>query len=400
MNWRFFVALRYFKTRSREKFISIISLISILGVAVGVAALIIVIAVMSGFNSELKERIIGTTPHIFIEREGGINSTDPVVKKVLSDTKGVLSSSPFITGQVLLKCEDRFTGAVLNGIEEDTEKYVTNIKKYVTGPAPILGESGLLIGNELAKEMGIGPGAEVSLVSAAAGNSQTFKIVGIFHTGLYTFDVNNVFISLAPAQKLFNTNTVTAITVRIKDILKADVLKKDIIAKLHYSLPAGRQAYFVRNWMDLNKNLFGALLLEKIVMFALLALIVLVACFNIASMLIMRVMEKTKDIGILKAIGAKNSDVRIIFTLEGFLIGFIGTMLGSGAGLLIVWLQKTYKLVKLPRDIYYIDALPVNINWHDPAVIAVAAIILSLLATIYPSSQAARLDVIEALRYE
>ncbi|MDD5680176.1 MAG: ABC transporter permease [Candidatus Omnitrophica bacterium] len=393
MNWRFFVALRYFKTRSREKFISVISLISILGVAVGVAALIIVIAVMSGFNSELKERIIGTTPHIFIEREGGISSTDPVVKKVLSDTKGVLSSSPFITGQVLLKCEDRFTGAVLNGIEEDTEKYVTNIKKYVAGSAPILGESGLLIGNELAKEMGIGPGAEVSLVSAAAGNSQTFKIVGIFHTGLYTFDVNNVFISLAPAQKLFNTNTVTAITVRIKDILKADVLKKDIIAKLRYP-------YFVRNWMDLNKNLFGALLLEKIVMFALLALIVLVACFNIASMLIMRVMEKTKDIGILKAIGAKNSDVRIIFTLEGFLIGFIGTMLGSGAGLLIVWLQKTYKLVKLPKDIYYIDALPVNINWHDPAVIAVAAIILSLLATIYPSSQAARLDVIEALRYE
>jgi len=393
MNWRLFVALRYFKTRSREKIISAISLISIFGVAVGVAALIIVIAVMSGFNNELKERIIGTTPHIFIEREGGMSSEDPLVKKVLSGTKDVLSFSPFITGQVLLKYRDGFTGAILNGVEEDTEKYVTNIKKYVTGPAPILGETGLLIGNELAKEMGLEVGDEISLVSAASSKPQTFKIVGIFHAGLYSFDVNNVFVNLTAAQKLFNTNTVTAITAKIGDVLKADEVKKELISKLHYP-------YFVRNWMDLNKNLFGALLLEKIAMFVLLTLIVLVACFNIASMLIMRVMEKTKDIGILKAIGAKNNDVRAIFTLEGFFIGFIGTILGSGAGLLIVWLQQTYKLIKLPNDIYYIDALPMSINWHDPAVIAVAAILLSLLATVYPSSQAARLDVVEALRYE
>ena len=393
MNWRFFVALRYFNTRSREKFISIISLISILGVAVGVAALIIVIAVMSGFNSELKERIIGTTPHIFIEREGGINYPDPLVKKVLSNTKDVLSFSPFVTGQVLLKYEDRFTGTILNGINEETEKYVSDIKRYVKAPVPMLGETGVLVGNELAKDMGLKIGDNISLVSASSGKPQSFRIVGIFHTGLYSFDVNNIFISLAPAQKLFNMSTVTAITVRIKDVLKADEVKKEIAAKLRYP-------YFVRDWMDLNKNLFGALLLEKIAMFVLLTLIVLVACFNIASMLIMRVMEKTKDIGILKAIGAKNSDIRVIFTLEGFLIGFIGTMLGSGAGLLIVWLQKTYKLIKLPNDIYYIDSLPVSINWYDPAVIAVAAILLSLLATIYPSSQASRLDVVEALRYE
>lgn len=393
MNWRLFIALRYFTTRSRERFISVISLISILGVAVGVAALIIVIAVMSGFNSELKERIIGTTPHIFIEREGGINPADPAVKKILAGIKEVTGASPLITGQVLLRYGDRYGGTVLNGIEEKTEKSVTDIKRYIKGYNPALGETGLLIGNELAKDMGLEVGNEVSLVSAVSGRPQNFKVAGIFHTGLYTFDVNNVFIGLAPAQKLLNTNTVTAITVRIKDVLRADKVKRDIAVKLRYP-------YSVRNWMDLNKNLFGALLLEKIVMFALLALIVLVACFNIASMLIMRVMEKTKDIGILKAIGAKSSDVRVIFTLEGFLIGVIGTILGSASGLLIVWLQHAYKLIKLPSDVYYIDALPVSINWHDPALIAVSAVLLSLLATIHPSSQAARLDVIEALRYE
>ncbi|MBU4376466.1 MAG: ABC transporter permease [Candidatus Omnitrophica bacterium] len=394
MNWHFFVALRYFNTRSRESFISVISLISVLGVAVGVAALIIVIAVMSGFNSELKERIIGTTPHIFIEKEGGINPSDPAVKKVLSETKEVTGSSAFVAGQVLLKYGDNFTGAILNGIDEDTEQRVTNIKKYVEGPAPVLGAGGILIGNELAREMGLKPGDEVSLVSAVSGKPQSFEVAGIFNTGLYSFDVNNAFVNLAAAQKLFDTKSaVTAVTVRIKDVLKADAVKKEIASKLRYP-------YFVRNWMDLNKNLFGALLLEKIVMFALLALIVLVACFNIASMLIMRVMEKTKDIGILKAIGASNADVMSVFRIEGFLVGLIGTILGSAAGLLIVWLQKAYKLIKLPSDVYYIDALPVSINWHEPAMIAVAAILLSLAATVYPSLQAARLEVVEALRYE
>lgn len=394
MSWHFFVALRYFNTRSREGFISVISLISILGVAVGVAALIIVIAVMSGFNSELKERIIGTTPHIFIEREGGINPFDPAVKKVLSEIRQVTGSSAFVTGQVLLKYGDNFTGAVLNGIDEDTEKQVTDIGKYVKGPAPALGAGGILIGNELAREMGLKQDSEVSLVSAASVKPQSFKVAGIFHTGLYSFDANNVFINLASGRKLFDTgDAVSAVTVRIKDVLKADAVKTEIASKLRYP-------YFVRNWMDLNKNLFGALLLEKMVMFALLALIVLVACFNIASMLIMRVMEKTKDIGILKAIGARNSDVVSVFRIEGFLVGAIGTILGLAAGLSVVWLQKIYKFIKLPSDVYYIDALPVSINWQEPVIIALAAIFLSLLATVYPSLQAARLEVVEALRYE
>src|SRR3989338_7640240 len=219
MNWRFFIALRYFKTRSRESFISIISLISVLGVAVGVAALIIVIAVMSGFNTELKERIIGTTPHIFIEKENGISPHDPAVAKALSGTKEVVGYSPFVTGQVLLKYGNKFTGTILNGIDEDTEKNVTNIKRYVKGQTPKLGDGGILIGNEIAKEMGLKLGDEVSLVSAISGKPQSFKVAGFFHTGLYSFDANNVFTNLVSAQALFNMgNKVSAITVRIKKV--------------------------------------------------------------------------------------------------------------------------------------------------------------------------------------
>ena len=394
MGWRLFVALRYFKTRSRDRFISIISLISVLGVAVGVAALIIVIAVMSGFTNELKQRIIGTTPHIYIEREGGIAYPDSYVDKILAKNKNVVSSSPFVTGQVLLRYRDKFIGTIANGVDEDTEPYVTDIKRYVKGPLHRLGKSGILIGRELARELDLGIGEEVSIISAVSQEPQNFKVINVFHTGLYTFDATNVFISLETAQKLFNTNKfVTGVAVKIIDELKANQVKEEIRKNLRYP-------YFVMSWMDRNKNLFSALMLEKIVMFVILTLIVIVACFNIASTLITMVIGKTRDIAILKAIGARNSDIKTIFRLEGFFIGIIGTVLGTALGLSLSWIQGTYKIVKVPPDVYDIAALPICINWLDPVIIAVAAILLSLIATLYPSSQAARLDVIEALRYE
>lgn len=394
MNWRFFVASRYFKIRRRERFISIISLISILGVTVGVAALIITIAIMSGFNKELKTRIIGTTPHIIIERDGGVIYPDLYVEKVLSDNESVIGYSHFVSGQGMLKCGGKFSGVIINGIDEATEKHVIDIKQYVKGQAPDLGKAGLLVGSELARELNLKIGNDVSLISAVSDESNDFKIVGIFQSGLYTFDVQNIFIGLEPAQKVFNINQiVTGIAVKIDSEMEADKIKKEIIAELGFP-------YFVMSWIDLNRNLFSALKLEKIVMFGLTALIVIVACFNIASTLIVRVVEKTKDIGILKAIGATNTDIRAIFRLEGLFTGIIGTILGVGLGLFISWAQKAYKIIKLPPDIYYIDALPVCINWHDPLIIAVSAIFLSLIATIYPSSKAARLEVVDALRYE
>jgi lipoprotein-releasing system permease protein len=395
MDWRFFIAKRYFKIRRKEKFISIISLISILGVVVGVAALIIVLGVMSGFNRELKARIVGTTPHIIIERDGGIANPDIFIEEVLAENENVISSSPFIQGEAILRQGEKFTGVIVTGIDEATEKDVTNIKQYVIkGQPATLGKRGIFVGSELADELNLKVGDSVSIISAALGAEHNFEIAGIFRTGLYTVDINNIFISLKPAQEVFNVgNFVTRIAVRTVDELKANKIKREIAVKLGFP-------YFVRSWIDLNQNLFSALKLEKIVQFVIVALVVMVACFNIASTLIVRVVEKTKDIGILKAIGATNSDIRSIFRFEGLFIGIIGTVLGLGVGLTVNWIQDTYKIVKLPPDVYYIEALPVYISWHEPLIIAISAVFLSLIATVYPSSKAARLNVVDALRYE
>jgi len=395
MDWRLFVALRYLKARKKERFLSIISLISVLGVAVGVAALILVIAVMSGFDSELKARIVGTTAHIFIERDDGIIYPDAFVDEVLSGNKDVVGSSPFVSSQVILRVGETFSGAILTGIDEETEKSVTNVKQYsVEGGSPRLGDSGILVGCELAGKLGLGPGDKVSVVSALSEKPLDFTVIGTLRSGLYTFDVNNIFIGLKPAQKLFGIEgLVTGIAVNISDEFKADKVKRDIAVQLGFP-------YFVQSWTDLNANLFSALKLEKIAMFIILTLIVIVACFNIASTLIVRVVEKTKDIGILKAIGATHRDIRSIFRLEGLFIGLIGTAIGLGVGITLGWLQKAYKIVRLSPDVYYIDAVPVYISWQDPLVIAAGAIILSLLATVYPSHKAARLNVVDALRYE
>ena len=395
MDWRLFIALRYFKVRRKEKFVSIISLISILGVAVGVAALIVVLAVMSGFDNELKSRLIGTNAHIYIERDGGIAYPDLNITQVLNESNEVLSYTPFMSGQVILSSKDVFAGSLVTGIDEDTEKTVIDIKKYIIkGDRSPLEEDGLLIGGELARELGLEIGDRVSLVCALSKQPIDFKVTSIFRTGLYTFDAQNIFISLKAAQGLFRINDkVGGVAVKISDERQANILKKSIISRLGYP-------YFVKSWMDLNANLFSALKLEKLTMFVILTLIVIVACFNIASTLIVKVVEKTKDIGILKSIGATNRDIRYIFRIEGFFIGAVGTFVGVAMGLSISWLQYNYKLIKLPADIYYIDALPIYISLSDSVVIAASALTLSLLATLYPAGKASKLQIVDALRYE
>ena len=393
MNWQLSVSLRYLTSKRKEKFISLISIISILGVALGVAALIIVIGVMSGFDNDLKDKIIGTNSHIVVESDYGIAPSDDLLNTV-TGTEHVMAASFYLSGQALIRRDDNVTGVMVRGIVPGREREVTKIASYITAGSLDFGQDGVVIGSELAQKLNLHVGDEVSMVSPAFVKGKAFKVYGIFTSGMYDYDANLVYLDLAKAQEFFaSKDLATGIAVKVDDAFNVGVVKLGLQRQL------GRIGS-VRTWMEHNKNLLAALKLEKTVMFLILTLIVMVACFNIASTLIMTVLEKTKDIGILKAIGASSSDVMAVFAMQGGLIGFIGTALGTGMGVLLAWLLKTYQFVKLPKDIYYIDRLPVRLEMHDILIIVLSSLLISLVATIYPSYQASRLDPVEALRYE
>jgi len=393
MSYELWISFRYLVSKRKEKFISIISLISIMGVALGVTALIVVLAVMSGFDRDLREKIVGTNSHIIIEKEGGISDYNALVSDI-NKIAHVKASSPFINGQALIRQDDQVLGVILRGIDPAREKDVTNIQKYLESGTLELKKNTVMIGNELSLRLGLKIGDEISLISAADPEPKDFKVAGIFNSGMFEYDMNLIFTNLEGAQGFYSTGNVAGgIGVKVDDVNMADRIKKDIQKQLGID-------YWVRSWSELNRNLFAALKLEKITMFIILALIVVVACFNIASTLIMMVMEKTKDIGILKSIGSDNKSIRRIFMLDGFLIGFTGTILGAIGGFGLCYLLKTYQFVKLPRDIYYIDRLPVNLELSDSMTVIIAAILISLVSTIYPAWQAARMEPVEALRYE
>jgi len=393
MKWELFISWRYLMARRKERFISLVSLISILGIALGVMALIVVISVMNGFDKELREKIVGVNPHILIEKQGRIDNQEQLLAK-LDNTKGVIGASPFINGQALFKVGEEVTGVILRGIEPAGEKKVTKIEQYLVAGNLDLGDKDIIVGKELAKKFYLHLGDTVGIISSARAKTLNFRIAGIFNSGMYEYDLNLVLTNIKAAQKIFNLEGVVGgIGVRLDNLYKAHRVAKNLQLALGHP-------YWVRDWMSLNENLFSALKLEKTVMFVIMALIVVVACFNIISHLIMMVMEKTKDIGILKAIGATNRAVKKIFTLEGLIIGLSGTALGLGAGILLCHLLKSYKFINLPRDIYYIERLPVQMRWIDAIIIVASALVISLLATIYPAHQAARLNPAETLRYE
>ncbi|MDP2911228.1 MAG: lipoprotein-releasing ABC transporter permease subunit [Candidatus Omnitrophota bacterium] len=393
MPYELWIGFRYLVSKRKEKFISIISLISIMGVALGVTALIVVLAVMSGFDRDLREKIVGTNSHIVIEKEGGISDYNNLVREI-NKIPHVKASSPFINGQALIRQDEQVLGVMLRGIDPVREKDVTNIQKYMESGDLEFKKDTVTIGKELSARLGLKIGDTISLISAADPEPKDFKIIGIFNSGMFEYDMNLIFTNLENAQAFYATGNVAGgIGIKVDDVNNADRIKKDIQGKIGVD-------YWVRSWSELNKSLFSALKLEKITMFIILALIVVVACFNIASTLIMMVMEKTKDIGILKSIGADNKSIRKIFMLDGFLIGFTGTIIGAIGGFGLCYLLKTYQFIKLPKDIYYIDRLPVNLELSDSMTIIIAAVVISLLSTLYPSWQAAKMEPVEALRYE
>ena len=404
----FWIAWRYLWGRRSERFVSLISVISILGVAIGVAALIVVLAVMSGFDKDLKEKIIGNYSHIIVEAPLPITDFEGVLKK-LDSLDGVVASAPFIQNQALLETPQLTRGIMVRGVDLGLESRVTELNKYLVGPANGFG-GGIFIGLELSHLLGLEPGDEVTLVNPK-GKKIILAVKGLFNSGMYDYDTNIIFMDLTQAQEIFELETdinpalrnsispltkgwVNGISVKIERLFLADSIKH----KIQETLGPG---FYVRTWIERNKNFFAALKLEKITMFIILTLIVLVAAFNIISTLVVMVTEKTKDIGILKAIGMSGLRIRAIFTLEGLLIGFLGIALGSAIGISLCALLKKYQFIKLPPDIYYLDKLPVSLAlWPDVGMVIIAAFCISLISTIYPAKKAADLNPVEALRYE
>jgi len=396
MKVEFFIGWRYLVTKRKEKFISLISVISVLGIAIGVMALIVVIGVMTGFDKDLRDKIVGNYSHITISSFKGIDEAEyeGLLKKINLNPQ-VEGVSPYVQGQILLKSDKRFFAVGLKGINPQTESSVTKIKKYIkVGDIDNLAQDKIIIGKELAAYLGVLPGSDVVTYSPF-GKERTVKVVGIFNSGMYDYDLNLVFTDIKTAQGLLGLNNkFTAIAVKLDNLNSADKVKEQLRNALGPD-------YNFKTWMEANQSFFAALKLEKLTMFIILTLIILVASFNIISTLVVMVVEKTRDIGILKAIGMTSARIRRIFTYEGLIIGVLGIFSGSVGGILICSLLKKYKFINLPQDIYYIDKLPVSIEfWPDIALIILAAIVIILVSTIYPARKASRLNAVEALRYE
>lgn len=423
MPYEIFIGLRYLKAKRKQTFVSIITFISMLGVMVGVTALIVVLSVMTGFEEDLRDKILGVNAHLVVMELGkGLKDYKNVAFKAKT-VNGVTGATPFIYNQAMLSTESGVVGAVIRGLDIDTVGEVIVLPKkiregsleglrnslqdkYISGsPLP-----GIAIGRELSRNLGVRVGDEVNVISPSgtmtAGGPvprvARFKVSAIFEFGMYEYDSSMAFMSLESANKFFRMgDVVSGVEVRIKDIYRAEEVGKDVQKAIG-------GFYYIRTWMDMNRNLFSALKLEKIAMFIILILIVIVAALNIISTLIMVVMEKGKDIAILKSMGATAGGIMRIFMIDGLVIGLSGTVGGVALGLTLAlnlekvvgFAERLFGFKVLRPDVYYIDKLPSKVDPYTVTVVALAAVVISFLATIYPSWRASRLDPVEALRYE
>ncbi len=410
MSFEYFIGGRYLWTKQRQAFISLITFLSIAGVTVGVMALIVVIAVMTGATSDFKSRILGVESHIVLLKHGGFFSEYSEIMKKVKRMDKVTSASPFVYTQAMLRSPDGVAGVVLRGIDPaSSAKEINSIgksdmkhllagkdEKETPGFVP-----GIILGKVLASNLHVDTGDMIYLISfrgmlSPVGHMPSmkrFKVKGLFESGMYEYDGSLAYIHIKDAQKVLRMgDSVNGIGIRVNDIYLADSIANQITDDL------GRFPYYARDWMQMNQALFSALKLEKTAMFVILTLIVLVAAFNIASTLIMMVMAKTRDIAILKAMGATDRSVMKIFVFNGMVIGSIGTGLGICFGSAVCELLKRYKFIELP-PVYPFSTLPVQLEFMDVFMIALAAIMICFLATLYPAYQASKMDPVEAIRY-
>lgn len=403
--YEFFIALRYLAAKRRGRSVSLSTFVSMGGVVLGVAALIGTLGVMTGFQEDIRDKILGTNSHIVVMdgTRDTIKDYTGIAAKIAASPH-VTATTPFIYSQVLMTSERNVHGVVLRGIDPATEGKVTEIERNIKeGRIKDLSKpsyNGVIIGKELARKLSVQMGDQLNLVSPVGTPGplgivpkiRKFEVAGIFDSGMYEYDSSLAYISISSAQEFLNLgDVVTGIEVRVDDIFIADKVAEKLEGELGFP-------FWARDWMKMNRNLFSALKLEKIIMFIILVLIILVASFNIVSTLTMIVTEKGREIAILKAMGTKRAGVMRIFMIDGIIIGLVGTAIGIPLGFAGGYALENF--YTFPGDIYYISHIPVKIKLFDIFSVGLSAMLISFLATIYPSWRAAKLDPAEALRYE
>jgi len=401
-----FVALRYLLARRKQAFISLISLISILGVMVGVMALLIALALMTGLQNELRDRIVGSAAHVYVQKVGGLEDPDAEVRKLLTVPR-VTGAAPIVLGKGLLKSDGGEAFIEIKGVVPALEKTVTQIEKaMLTGTLDALDTApgaspAILLGKDLAAQLHVAVGDTVNLMTpegtltpfGPARLQRPFKVGGTFSLGLYEYDSGYGFVRLDVAKRALKRDVPDVIELRVDDMFAAQHIADGIPDRL------GAE-YIAQDWADLNGALFSALWLEKMAISITIGLIVMVAAMNIIASLVLLVMEKSRDIAILKTMGSSGASIRRIFMLQGLVIGLIGTIAGSAAGYALIYVFDRYKLIHVPIDVYQISYVPFTLEPRDFAIVVASAILICFLATIYPSRAASRLDPAQALRYQ
>jgi lipoprotein-releasing system permease protein len=407
VTFELFIALRYLLARRKQAFISLISLISTLGVAVGVMALIIALALMTGLQGELRDRILGSTAHIYVWKTGGIEDYRAEVAR-LQQVEGVVGAGPAIMGRALISTDLADAFISLKGVDPALEGNVTDIRRAMQSGsiAALTPESeddppGILVGRNLAGQLGLTVGETATLLTPQGTLSpmgmiprtRRVRVVGIYALGLYEFDAAYGFVSLDFAERLVGKTMPDLIELRVGDIAAAPQIAERVVDELGSD-------YVSQDWSELNQTLFSALWIEKMAISIAIGLIVMVAALQIVASLILLVMEKSRDIAILKTMGTSSRRVMTIFMLQGLIIGIIGTAVGTICGLALCWVFDRYRLIQIPMDVYQVAYVPFVVRPSEVAVVIVSAVFISFLATIYPSRQASRLDPVQALRFE